>query len=162
MQRLSPGEQLIGVSGVALFAVSFLHWVGGKITNLTINGRSIPSTRYAFSDDAWAYTATLLAVVIGLLMLGYVAARVIGMDRPRSPVVGRVLVALGALAFVLVALQLLAGATVNLAAFGLPSTANLGGAVHISFVKTRGGGIYAGLVATAGLAAGGFLVLRER
>lgn len=161
MQRLSPGEQLIGVSGVALFVVSFLDWVGGKITKLTINGRSIPTMRYEFSDNAWGYTATLLAVVIGLLMLGYVAARVMGMDRPRSPMIGRVLGALGALAFVLVALQLLAGATVNLAAFGLPSTANLGSAVRISFVKTRDVGIYAGLVATAGLAGGGYLVLRE-
>ncbi len=94
-------------------------------------------------------------------MLGYVAARLVGMDRPSSPVPGRVLVALGALAFVLVALQLLSGATVTLAAFGLPSTANLGGAVRISFVKTRDVGIYAGLVATVGLAAGGFLTLRE-
>ncbi len=159
-ERLSPGEQLIGVSGVALFALSFLHWLGGRITSLTINGRSIPSTRYEFHDSAWAYTATLLAVVIGLLMLGYVAARLVGVDRPRSPVAARVLVALGGLAFVLVALQLLTGPTVNLAAFGLPSTANLGGAVHISFVKTRDVGIYAGLIATAGLAGGGFLTLR--
>jgi Kef-type K+ transport system membrane component KefB len=150
------------VSGVALFALSFLHWLGGKITKLTINGRSIPSTRYEFHDNAWAYTATLLAVLIGLLMLAYVAARLAGMDRPRSPVLGRVLVALGALAFVLVGLQLLAGPTVNLAAFGLPSTADLGGAVGISFVKTRDVGIYAGLVATVGLAGGGYLLLKER
>jgi hypothetical protein len=160
--RLSPGEQLIGVSAVALIALSFLHWLGGKITRLTINGHSIPSTHYEFHDNAWAYTATLLAVVIALAMLGYVSARLLGMERPRSPVVGRVLVALGALAFVLVALQLLAGPTVNLAAFGLPSTANLGGAVRISVVKTRDVGIYAGLVATVGLAGGAYLLLRER
>jgi hypothetical protein len=160
-ERLSPGEQLIGVSGVALFALSFLHWLGGKIANVTINGRSIPSTRFEFHDTAWAYTATLLAVVIGVLMAGYVAARLVGVDRPRSPVAGRVLVALGGLAFVLIALQLLTGPTVNLAAFGLPSTADLGGAARISFVKTRDVGIYAGLIAAAGLAGGGVLTLRE-
>ena len=77
-QRLSPGEQLIGVSAVALFGLSFLHWLGGRIT--TINGRSIPSTHYEFHDSAWSYTATLVAVVIGLFMLGYVGARLIGMQ----------------------------------------------------------------------------------
>ena len=163
VRRLSPGEQLIGVSGVALFAVSFLHWLGARITKLTIHGhsQSLPSSAYHFTDNAWAHAATFVAVMIGLLMLAYVALRLAGLDRPHSAVTGRVLAGLGALAFLLVLIQLFTGPRVDLAAFGLPSTTNLGG-VHISFVTTRGLGVYAGLVATAGLAGGGYLALRER
>ena len=161
--RLGPGEQLIGASGVALFAVSFLGWLGARITRLTIQGRSqtIPSSAYHFTDTAWRHTATFFAVVIGLLMLAYVALRLVGLERPRSAGAGRVLAGLGALAFLLVLVQLVAGPHVDLAAFGLPGTTNLSG-VHISFVKTRSPGAYAGLVATAGLAGGGYLVLRGR
>jgi hypothetical protein len=160
--RLSPGEQLIGASGLSLFAVSFLGWLGARITKLTIRGRSqsLPSNAYHFTDNAWRHTATFLAVVIGLLMLAYVALRLAGLERP-SAVAGRVLAGLGALAFLLVLIQLLAGPHVNLATFGLPGTANLSG-VHISFVKTRRAGVYAGLVACAGLAGGGYLTWRER
>jgi hypothetical protein len=163
VRQLSPGEQLIGVSGVALFVVSFLDWVGARITTLTIQGRSqsLPSSAYRFSDNAWAHPATFLAVLIGVLMLGYVALRLVGLEPPRSAVTARILAGLGLLALVLVIGQLLAGPHVDLAAFGLPSSANLGG-VHISFVKTRSPGAYAGLVATAGLAGGGYLVLRGR
>ena len=67
VRQLSPGEQLIGVSGVALFAVSFLDWVGARITTLTIQGRSqsLPSSAYHFADNAWAHTATFLAKILG-------------------------------------------------------------------------------------------------
>ncbi len=163
VRQLSPGEQLIGVSGVALFGVSFLDWLGARITKLSVPGQSqsFPSSAYHFADNAWAHGATFLAVMIGLLMLGYVALRLGGLEPPRSAVTGRVLVGLGVLALVLVIGQVLAGPHVDLAAFGLPSSANLGG-VHISFMKTRGPGAYAGIVATAGLAGGGYLVLRGR
>jgi hypothetical protein len=158
VNRLTPGEQLVGVSAAALFVVSFLHWFGGRITSLTVNGQTIATSKYQFVHGAWGYTATLIAVVIGLLEIAYVVARLAGLERPRGA--GVALAIAGGVAFVLVAAQLLAGASVNLNSFGLPSVTNLGG-VHLSFEKTRGAGAYAGLVAAFGVAAGGLLSARE-
>ena len=59
------------------------------------------------------------------------------------------------------AIKLVVGAHVDLGSFGLPSTVGLNGVINPSITKTRGVGIYLGLVATAGLAAGGYLTWRE-
>ena len=157
VDRLTPGEQLVGVSGAALFVVSFLHWLGGRITSLTINGQTFSTGKYHFAHGAWGYTVTAIAVVIGLLEVAYVLARLAGLERPRRA--GAALVVAGGLAFLLVVVQVLAGAPVNLAAFGLPSVSSL--PFHPSFEKTRSAGAYAGLVASFGLAMGGVLAARE-
>ncbi len=155
VRRLTPGEQLVGVSGAAMFVVSFLHWLGGRVT-LTINQTLLG--KFQFVHGAWSYSAAAIAVVIGILEVAYVIARLVGLERPRR--VGVALALAGGLAFVLVAVQVLAGASVNLDAFGLPSVPFPPG-VHISFAKTRSAGAYAGLVATFGMAFGGLLATRE-
>ena len=159
--RLDPGEQLIGVSGVLLLFVSFLPWLGGRITSLTIQGRTFPTTQYHFSHAASGYAVTFLAVVLGLLALSLVGLKLAGVPLtgwPGGLTEGRLLVSLGGVAFLLVLAKLVTGATVDPASFSLPSTAGL--ALQIAFVETRAFGVYAGLLTTAGLAVGGVLVLR--
>jgi hypothetical protein len=158
--RLSRGERLIGVSAVALLGVSFLHWLGGRITSVRLHGGSLPSRGFHIQRSAWGYTATAAAVVIGLAMLTYVLARLGGAGPPRGRLAARALTALGAVASLLVLLQLVAGAPLQLADFGLPSVSNLG--VQVPIEKTRDVGIYLGLIATLGLTAGGYLTLSER
>jgi hypothetical protein len=160
--RLSPGERLIGVSGVALFAVSFLHWVGGKIASFEVNGQSLSGGgRYHFEHQAWHYLPGAAAVLIGVLLALYVGLRWAGVVAPpRGPARPQLLAVCGAVAFLLVLVQLFVDPHLDLASFNLPSTANLGGTVRVSFATTHGAGIYAGLVATIGLFAGGYLTLR--
>jgi len=160
VQRLGSGERLIAVGAVALFAVSFLDWFGGRISTLRVNGVREPTGPYHVSGNAWSYSLPLVAVLLGVSMLVYVAFRAAGLDVPDSDTPGRVLAALGALAFVLVAIKLLVGANITLATFGIPDTSGLG-AVQITITKTRDIGIYAGTVASAALAIGGYLTLRR-
>jgi len=160
VQRLAPGERLIAVGGVALFAVSFLPWLGGRISTLRVNGVREPTGPYHVTGNAWSYPVTLVAVLLGVSMLVYVGFRTAGLDVPDSDTPGRVLTALGTLAFLLVAIKLAVGANITLGTFGIPDASGLG-AVQIVITKTRDVGIYAGVVASAALAIGGYLTLRR-
>ena len=162
LDRLTVGERLVGAGAVALLAVSFLHWLGGRITKIELSGRSIPVSSYHFAHPAWGYTVTALAVVVGMGLLFYVAlvaldVPVLTRFAPRS--VARLVAVLGGVTFVLVLFKVAVGADVGLATFGLPSTSGV--AIRVSFTKTRQVGAYLGLVASAAIAAGGILNLRE-
>jgi hypothetical protein len=161
-RRLSAGEQLVGVSGILLLVVSFLPWLGGRISSLTIQGKTFSTSQYHFTHSAWGYGVTFLALIFGLMALSAVALKAAGVPLTGWPLgltEGRVLVTLGGIAFVFVLIKVLVGAGVNLASFSLPSTSGL--ALQITFVKTRQFGSYAGVLTTGGLALGGALVLRD-
>ncbi len=160
MRRLAPGERLIGLGGLALFAVSFLDWFGGRISTLRVNGVNEPTGPYHVTGNAWSYPVTLLAVLVGVSMLVYVGFRVLGLDPPDTDLPARVLTVLGVLAFALIAVKLIAGANITTATFGIPDISGLG-AVQLTVTKTREAGIYAGLVASTALAVGGYLTLRH-
>lgn len=160
MRRLEPGERLIGVGGLVLFAVSFFPWFSGRISTLRVNGVKEPAGPYHVSGSAWSYTLTLVAVLLGVSMLVYVGFRVLGLDAPETDTPGRVLAALGALSFFFIVIKLIVGANITVATFGIPDTSGLG-AVQIGITKTREFGIYAGAVASAALAYGGYLTLRR-
>ena len=160
MRRLAPGERLIGLGGVALFAVSFLDWLGGRISTLRVNGVREPAGPYHVTGNAWSYSLTLVAVLLGVSMLVYVGFRALGFDAPDSDAPGRVLTVLGTLAFVLIVIKLFIGPNITVATFGIPDTSGLG-TVQIVITKTREVGIYAGTVASAALALGGYLTLRH-
>ena len=160
MRRLEPGEQIIGVAGLVLFAVSFFGWLGGRISTLRVNGVNEPSGPYHISGSAWSYTLTLIAVLLGVSMVVYVGLRVLGLDAPQTDTAARVLTALGALSFAFIVIKLIVGANITVGTFGIPDTSGLG-AVELAVTKTREFGIYAGAVASAALAYGGYLMLRR-
>jgi len=162
LDRLTVGERLVGVGAAVLVAVSFLHWLGGRITNIALSGHSIPVSSYHFALNAWGYTVTGLAVLIGIGLLVYVAVLALDLSvlahvAPRSA--ARPVAALGILIFVLVLVKVAAGANIGLATFGLPSTSGV--AIQVSFMKTRQLGAYIGLLASAAIAVGAILNLRE-
>src|SRR5260370_21281090 len=63
--RLSSGERLVGASGVVLFVVSFLPWLGGRISKVTFNGRAFPTGQYQITHPALGFAITLIARFVG-------------------------------------------------------------------------------------------------
>jgi hypothetical protein len=163
LDRLTLGERIVGVGAVVLVAASFLHWLGGRITTISLAGRSLPVSHYEFAHRAWAYAVTAVAVVTAIGMLVYLALLVLmapsALARVSPISLARPLAAFGVLTFLLVALKVAVGADVGLSTFGLPSTSGI--AIHVSFTKTRQVGAYVGLIASAAIAGGAILNLRE-
>ena len=163
LDRLTLGERLVGGGAVVLVAGSFLHWLGGRITMISLSGRALPVSHYEFARSAWAYALTSVAVVLAIGMLIYLAFLVLmtpaTVERVSPISLARPLAVFGVLTFLLVALKVAVGADIGLSTFGLPSTSGI--AIHVSFTKTRQVGAYVGLLASATIAAGAILNLRE-
>lgn len=161
LDRLTRGEQLVGVGALVLVLVSFLHWLGGKIV-VSVPGGSQLGGNQQFARSAWSYTMTTLAVLLALGLLGYVVALTLlspsTLARVSPRLAARIVVVVSVLTFLLVFVKFLVGANLGLSSFGLPSTSGL--ALRVSFTRTREVGAYAGLVASAVIAAGGILNLR--
>jgi hypothetical protein len=153
----------VGVSGVVLFVVSFLPWLGGRISRFTFNGRAFPTGKYQFTHPAWGFAITLIAVFVGVMLVTTIALKAAGAELsgwPGGLTEGRLFATLGGLAFVLILTKVLVGANVSTASFSLPNTSGLGTALGVTVVKTRSFGAYAGVVSSAGLAFGGLLIAR--
>ena len=131
--KLSQGEKIIVVSGVLLLVFSFFPWFG--------LGEG--------SHNGWDNALSLVAVLIGIIMVVQVAlARFTTVQLPALPVPwGQVHLGLGVLALVLVVLQLLLGDKIDV--------------VVAEIDLDRKVGIFLGLLASIGLAAGGFLRSKE-
>ena len=158
---------MILASGVILVVASTFEWLGARITTIEI-GRTVqrlgPSP-YSFAHNAWGYTVTLIAVLLGIAMLGFTTLKLLGLAVPDrfGPVsAGQVMLGLGTVSLALVLMKIAVGPRVELASFGLPNLpTGIGTAVRISTQTTRGFGSLAGAVATAGLFIGGLLKFRE-
>ena len=59
LNKLSRGDQVIGISAIVLFIFSFFNWLG-----FNINGRGV-IPNFGASASAWHFTLTLLAVLLG-------------------------------------------------------------------------------------------------
>jgi hypothetical protein len=143
LNKLTTGDRVIAISGIVLFVFSFFDWLGAKAQVGPVEVQS--------ADSAWGFTLTLIAVLLGIAMVVIVALKAFGVELPDLGGVswGQVLLVMGAIAFVFVLIKLIAGPN-------LPDTAGL---ADVS--KTRKFGIFVGLIATAGLAVGGYLRMQE-
>jgi len=143
LTKLSLGDKVIAGSGIALFIFSFFNWLGIKVSSGPLE--------FSESKGAWSFTLTLFAVLIGIAMVVLVALKAFGVDLPAlgNATWGQILLGLGTVSFVFVLIKLIAGPNLNNAA-DIPGVD-----------KTRGIGIFLGLIATAGLAAGGYLRMQE-
>ena len=136
--KLTPAEKIIAGSGAALLILSVFPWFSWGAKPLE------------FRHDAWDNAPTLLAVLIGAVMAAQVIAfRMAKPTKPPSMKVkwGQIHLVLGSLAFAMVLLQYILGDV-----YGVP------GASVKMHPKV---GIFFGLVATFGLAYGGFRKSKE-
>jgi uncharacterized membrane protein YhdT len=149
LNKLTRGDQVIGISGIVLFIFSFFNWLGATVS---VGARGIPGFSASGADNAWGFTLTLLAVLIGIVLVAYVVLKAVGVEIPDQfgPVtLSQVLLGLAGIAFLFVLIKVIAGPN-------LPSVP-----AGISVSKDRKFGIFVGLIATAGLVAGAFLNFQE-
>jgi hypothetical protein len=140
INKLNTGEKVIGISGILLLIFSFFPWLGFSYAG------------FSASKSAWTFTLCWLAVVLGVLMAGYVIAKAAGVDLPDLGNVrwAHILLGVAIVVFLFILIKLIVG----------PST----GGVDISGTgvsKDRKIGIFLGLIASIGLVAGAYLNAKE-
>lgn len=143
LSKLSKGDQIIGVSGIALFVFSFFKWLG-----YSFKGSNVPGAFGSASAGAWSFTLCWFAVILGLALVAVVAMKAAGKALPDLGGVtwAQVVLGVAALALLLVLIKIIAGPSshgVDLGALGVG--------------KQRKIGIFLGLLATIGLVAGAWL-----
>ena len=146
LNKLSTGDKVIGVSGIVLIIFSFFQWLGVKVELKGIVAAEA-------SKSGWGFTLTLIAILIGIAMTAIVVLKVMDVKLPDLGGVtwGQVLLVAGVVAFVFVLIKLIAG----------PNVGDTSGLASSAVSKTRKIGIFAGTIASAGLAYGGFLKFKE-
>ena len=140
--NLSPAEKLIFGCGIALLILSFMPWfaVGGAA---------------AFQRNAWSNLISTLGVIAGILMVLQIAFTKFGSGKLPMPKLpwGRVHLALGVFALVMVLGQALIGDSITTPAFqGLPS---------LEVDLDRRPSLILSTLAAFGLAYGGFARSKE-
>ena len=140
INKLNTGEKVIGVSGILLLIFSFFPWLGFSYAG------------FSASKSAWTFTLCWLAVVLGVLMAGYVIAKAAGVDLPELGSVrwAHVLLGVAVVVFLFILIKLIVGPStggVDLAGTGVS--------------KERKIGIFLGLLASIGLVAGAYLNAKE-
>jgi len=154
--RLTPGDQIVALSAIVLFLVSFVHWLGATVS-LASGQAPIGLSLQSSAASAWSFTLPVLAVLLGLALLAYVLLKAGGVQLIGGPegtlTVAQLVLCVALTAFVFVLAKLLAGPHLS----GFPTTVS-GHAVQVH--KSRKVGIYLGLLATVGLVVGAVLNLQ--
>jgi len=142
--RLSQGELIAGVSGLALLVVMFLPWYGVDV--------SVAGFSASESANAWEVFSgiDIVLFLVGALAVGLAAARLAGVDLPPDLPVGAILAGAGALAVLLILFRIL-----DVPGPDIPS----GVESNIDFGRKIG--LFLGLLAAGGLAYGGYRALSE-
>jgi hypothetical protein len=137
LKKLTPGEITIAVSGVVLLIFSFFKWYDFSISVL---GHSVGASYNGWDDPA--QLSSILAILIGVVMAGHVIATTLaGLSLPErlgSVGWGVFYVAGGVLSFLFLLLKFL------------------------DYNDGTKFGFYISLLASLGLAVGGFLTAKER
>jgi hypothetical protein len=135
LNKLSTGDKVIGGSGIALFILSFFPWFGIDIGGIV---------DVSYSENGWSSIFSMLAILIGIAMAVLAVLPAFGVELPELGMPwSQIHFIAGIVAAALILLQLLVGS----------STAGVD--------LDRKIGVFLGLLAGIGLAAGGFLRKQE-
>lgn len=138
LKKLTPGEMLITISGIVLLIFSFFKWYG---VEFKIAGQTLVSVSRNGWESPDAFFS-VVAILLGIVMAAYViVTRLANVELPErlgSIGWGVFLLAGGVIAFVFMLIKWLS---------------------NTDYTKF---GLYISLIASAGLAVGGFLTARER
>jgi hypothetical protein len=151
------------VSAVLLFIFMFLDWYTAEVSINIPGGQNLPGvpsgTLRESSGNAWdaisGFWIFLLVVAIGVVVaiaVIRVAAPHVLSQLPWPP--GLILLIAGAVAFVVVLIKVIFTPDLN-----IPNSAQIAG---IKIDVSRDIGVFLALIASAGMAAGGYLALGER
>jgi hypothetical protein len=132
LSKLTTGDKVIAGSGIALFIISFFPWFG------------IEAGFVDYSESGWSSIFSMLAILVAIAMVAITLLPHFGVQLPELGMPwNQVMFIAGIVVGALVLLQLLIGS----------STAGVD--------LDRKIGVFLGLVAAAGVAAGGFLKKQE-
>ncbi len=143
--RANTGELVAGVSGLALFAFTFLPWYGGEVTLQRLGSASLNDL------NAWQSFSVLDLVLFAaaLIAVAQTAARLAGVQPAGAGVPPELIVAIaGTVALILIIYRLI----------DAPIDSRPGFELDLS----RKAGIFLSLAAAAGIACGGFAALNAR
>ena len=148
VNKLSTGDRVIAVSGIVLFIAGFLNWFGYGDEEIA---EAAEAAGQSSSENGFGFTLPLIAILIGVAMVVVVALKLfdVKLGQPGSFTWGQVMLVAGSVAFAFVLIKTIAGVDVDT------------GGIDIDVDIDRKVGLFIGLVASAGLAAGGYLKFRE-
>ncbi len=136
LKKLTPGEMTTAISGIVLLVFSFFHWYSVSYSIGPISG-SVSRNGWQSPGAIWSILAVLLGVILAAHVIVEKLANVDLPDRLGSVGWGIMHLAGGVLAFVFVIIKLLNESS------------------DMAF------GFYIGILASAGLAVGGYLMAKE-
>jgi hypothetical protein len=149
LTRLSRGEQMSGIAGIALFLIMIIFkWYGVKVTAGGFSGQG--GTRNAFESYSFIDIILFITAVVAVALPLMSASQAdIGLPVALSAVVA----GLGILCVILIIIRIIS-----------PPDLEAGG-IHVSDVPgadvTRKIGVWLGLIAAAGVAYGGWQAMQE-
>ena len=140
LNKLTTGDKVIGISGILLFVFSFFSWLGAKVELKGVGAEA--------SGNAWDFTLTTFAVLLGIALVVLIALKAFGVELPTlgSVTWGQIVLGVAGLIALLILIKLIAGPNIDTGGFG---------GVDVS--KTRKIGIFLGFLASLGLVAGAYL-----
>ena len=149
VSRLRQGERIAAISGIALIFVMFVFkWFGLEASGSNAFGVAIPGVETSF--NAWQsfglIDIVLFLAAVSAIALAYVSAARQRLDLPVP--LATIVAGLGILGVLLIVFRLISP----------PDFGDLGGAVD----ETRKIGAFLGLIATAGVAYGGWQAMQEQ
>ena len=143
--KLSLGEQIAAVSGIALLIVLFLPWYGVDVSSGVAN---ISASDSASAWEAFGFVDIVLFVV-ALVAIAIPVARMTD-STPDDIPGGMLVLSAGVIGLLLVVWRIIDLPTPDSASFG---------AVNVDFGRKIG--VFLGLIATAGIAYGGWRAMEE-
>ena len=143
--KLSLGEQIAAVSGIALIIVLFLPWYGAEVSAGALN---ISASGSASAWEAFGFVDILL-FLIALVAIGVPVARMTD-SLPEDLPAATIVLAAGGLGVLLVLWRIIDLPTPDISSIG---------SVSVDFKRKIG--VFLGLIATAGIAYGGWRAMEE-